>query len=32
MDDDNLAGVRRYYTSDPWGNRIEFVEQQPERR
>ena len=32
IDDENLSGVRRFYTSDPWGNRIEFVEQQPERR
>jgi catechol 2,3-dioxygenase-like lactoylglutathione lyase family enzyme len=30
IDDDDLSGVRRFYTSDPWGNRIEFVEQQPE--
>ena len=24
--DDALAGVRRFYTSDPWGNRIELLE------
>jgi catechol 2,3-dioxygenase-like lactoylglutathione lyase family enzyme len=29
-DDDNLPGMRRFYTSDPWGNRIEFVERQPD--
>jgi predicted enzyme related to lactoylglutathione lyase len=23
--DDAIAGVRRFYTSDPWGNRIELV-------
>lgn len=23
--EENLPGVRRFYTSDPWGNRIEFV-------
>jgi catechol 2,3-dioxygenase-like lactoylglutathione lyase family enzyme len=26
IDDADLVGVRRFYTSDPWGNRIEFVE------
>ncbi len=31
-DDNNLSGIRRFYTSDPWGNRIEFVEQQPKYR
>ena len=24
--DDTLPGVRRFYTEDPWGNRLEFVE------
>jgi len=23
--DDSLPGVRRFYTLDPWGNRIEFL-------
>lgn len=23
--DDTLAGVRRFYTVDPWGNRIELL-------
>ena len=23
--DDSLAGVRRFYTEDPWGNRIELI-------
>jgi hypothetical protein len=22
--DDEIAGVRRFYAPDPWGNRIEF--------
>jgi catechol 2,3-dioxygenase-like lactoylglutathione lyase family enzyme len=26
VDDDDLAGVRRFYAEDPWGNRLEFVE------
>lgn len=26
IEDADLPGVRRFYTSDPWGNRIEFVE------
>ena len=26
VEDDNLPGTRRFYTEDPWGNRIEFVE------
>jgi catechol 2,3-dioxygenase-like lactoylglutathione lyase family enzyme len=26
LDDDTLPGTRRFYTDDPWGNRIEFVE------
>ena len=25
-DDEELAGVRRFYTADPFGNRIEFIE------
>jgi catechol 2,3-dioxygenase-like lactoylglutathione lyase family enzyme len=24
--DEEIPGVRRFYTSDPWGNRIELVE------
>jgi catechol 2,3-dioxygenase-like lactoylglutathione lyase family enzyme len=24
--DDEIAGVRRFYTRDPWGNRLELVE------
>jgi catechol 2,3-dioxygenase-like lactoylglutathione lyase family enzyme len=24
--DDELAGVRRFYADDPWGNRLEFCE------
>jgi catechol 2,3-dioxygenase-like lactoylglutathione lyase family enzyme len=24
--DDDLPGTRRFYSEDPWGNRIEFVE------
>jgi catechol 2,3-dioxygenase-like lactoylglutathione lyase family enzyme len=24
--DDDLPGARRFYTEDPWGNRLEFVE------
>ena len=24
--DEELAGVRRFYASDPWGNRLEFIE------
>lgn len=27
--DDNLAGARRLYAEDPWGNRLEFVEVLP---
>jgi catechol 2,3-dioxygenase-like lactoylglutathione lyase family enzyme len=26
VEDDDLPGTRRFYTEDPWGNRIEFVE------
>jgi catechol 2,3-dioxygenase-like lactoylglutathione lyase family enzyme len=26
VDDENLPGTRRFYTEDPWGNRLEFVE------
>ena len=25
-DDDNLPGERRLYAEDPWGNRLEFIE------
>jgi len=28
-EDENHPGVRRFYASDPWGNRIEFIEQKP---
>ena len=24
--DDNIPGTRRFYTEDPWGNRLEFIE------
>jgi catechol 2,3-dioxygenase-like lactoylglutathione lyase family enzyme len=24
-DDDSIPSVRRFYTADPWGNRLEFV-------
>jgi catechol 2,3-dioxygenase-like lactoylglutathione lyase family enzyme len=27
VDDENLPGSRRFYSEDPWGNRLEFVEQ-----
>jgi hypothetical protein len=23
--DDSLPGIRRFYTSDPWGNRLELL-------
>ena len=23
--DESLAGVRRFYTTDPWGNRLELL-------
>jgi catechol 2,3-dioxygenase-like lactoylglutathione lyase family enzyme len=26
-DDNSLPGTRRFYTEDPWGNRLEFLEQ-----
>jgi catechol 2,3-dioxygenase-like lactoylglutathione lyase family enzyme len=26
IDDDTIAGTRRFYAEDPWGNRLEFVE------
>jgi catechol 2,3-dioxygenase-like lactoylglutathione lyase family enzyme len=26
VDDGDLPGVRRFYAEDPWGNRLEFVE------
>ena len=26
IDDENLPGSRRFYSEDPWGNRLEFVE------
>lgn len=26
VDDDEITGTRRFYTEDPWGNRLEFVE------
>ncbi|HYA18694.1 MAG TPA: VOC family protein [Bryobacteraceae bacterium] len=25
IDDDNLPGAERFYASDPWGNRLEFL-------
>lgn len=27
--DDSLAGIRRFYAEDPWGNRLEFTESNP---
>jgi len=24
--DDSLPGIRRFYTADPWGNRLELLE------
>jgi len=27
VEDDNLPDHRRFYTEDPWGNRLEFIEQ-----
>jgi hypothetical protein len=24
--DETIGGIRRFYVSDPWGNRIEFTE------
>jgi hypothetical protein len=29
--DDALAGIRRFYTQDPWGNRIELLAYAQER-
>ena len=26
-EDDSLPGTRRFYAEDPWGNRLEFLEQ-----
>lgn len=26
IDDNDLPGVRRFYAEDPWGNRLEFLE------
>ena len=26
IDDQNLPGARRFYSEDPWGNRLEFLE------
>jgi catechol 2,3-dioxygenase-like lactoylglutathione lyase family enzyme len=26
IDDDDRPGLRRFYAEDPWGNRLEFVE------
>ncbi len=26
IDDENLPGTRRFYVQDPWGNRLEFME------
>lgn len=26
IDDENLPGIRRFYSEDPWGNRLEFLE------
>ena len=27
VEDGNLPGSRRFYSEDPWGNRLEFIEQ-----
>jgi hypothetical protein len=27
--DDAVPGIRRFYARDPFGNRLEFVEEQP---
>jgi catechol 2,3-dioxygenase-like lactoylglutathione lyase family enzyme len=27
--DDRVPGVRRFFAEDPWGNRLEFIEQAP---
>lgn len=32
IDDDSLPGTRRFYTEDPWGNRIELIEIQDQRQ
>ncbi len=29
--DDSLPGERRFYSQDPWGNRIEFLAEGPEQ-
>ena len=29
QEDDRVPGVRRFFAEDPWGNRLEFIEQQP---
>jgi len=26
LDDEHLPGSRRFYSEDPWGNRLEFIE------
>ena len=26
--DDSIPGARRYFSEDPWGNRLEFVQEQ----
>jgi catechol 2,3-dioxygenase-like lactoylglutathione lyase family enzyme len=26
-DDDSLPGIRRFFVEDPWGNRLEFLEE-----
>jgi predicted enzyme related to lactoylglutathione lyase len=28
VEDSNVPEVRRFFTEDPWGNRLEIVEQQ----
>ncbi len=30
--DDGLPGIRRFYTEDPWGNRVELLVATPPRR
>jgi hypothetical protein len=29
VEDVRVPGVRRFFAEDPWGNRLEFIEQQP---
>jgi catechol 2,3-dioxygenase-like lactoylglutathione lyase family enzyme len=29
LDDNSLPGTRRFFAEDPWGNRLEFLEEKP---